>query len=384
MSRRIAGFLLWCLGVAALAGCGLNLFAHREPWRTDAEEACLAQKEVQATAYTEPMRAINGPGTCGMDHPFRVAALAQGTIPLSSKAVLACPAISTVDRWLAEVVQPAAETYFATTIAELKLGSYACRSQNNQAGAQISEHAYGNAVDIMAFRFADGRELTVVKGWRGEPQEQDFLREVFIGACRYFTTVLAPGSNAFHYDHIHMDLARHGGQRHICKPVIKWTPSSVPMAAAGADRSGRPDAGDGSPGTVPDIPAPPAAGPPRPATAPARQAGQPPPQAYPQSGYPQQARPAQPDYAAPRPSAGRNPAPASDDEFGEDESALDDGPPPTPPPARPAAAPAPPARQPPVYPSAAVVQATPPSPPPPAGGEPMVLRPPRPIGSGIY
>ena len=78
----------------------------------------------------------------------------------------------------------------------------------------------------MAFRFADGREVAVVKGWRGAPEEQEFLREVFTGACNYFTTVLGPGADAFHYDHFHLDLARHDprGERHVCKPVLKFTP----------------------------------------------------------------------------------------------------------------------------------------------------------------
>jgi len=78
----------------------------------------------------------------------------------------------------------------------------------------------------MAFRLADGREITVARGWRGAPDEQAFLREVFVGACGYFTTVLAPGADAFHYDHFHLDLARHDprGERRICQPDINFTP----------------------------------------------------------------------------------------------------------------------------------------------------------------
>ena len=82
----------------------------------------------------------------------------------------------------------------------------------------------------MAFILADGREIVVVKGWRGEPAEQDFLREVFVGACRYFTTVLGPGADSFHHDHIHLDLARHDprGERGICKPMLKFAPRLEP------------------------------------------------------------------------------------------------------------------------------------------------------------
>ena len=78
----------------------------------------------------------------------------------------------------------------------------------------------------MSFKLADGYVITVKGGWRGTEAEQGFLREVFLGACQRFTTVLAPGSNVFHYDHIHVDLARHDprGLKRICQPLIKFTP----------------------------------------------------------------------------------------------------------------------------------------------------------------
>ena len=90
-------------------------------------------------------------------------------------------------------MKPAALLYFGVPVVDIKAGSYSCRPRNNQAGAKVSEHAFGNAMDVMGFVFADGRQLMVVKGWRGDPADQEFLREVFVGACRYFTTVLAPG-----------------------------------------------------------------------------------------------------------------------------------------------------------------------------------------------
>jgi hypothetical protein len=225
LSRNLILSALLC---AAVAGCGLFAFEQRAAWRGQAEEACLASKQVQASAYMQPIRAMSGPGVCGMDHPFRVTAFAEGSVALTSRATLACPAISTTDRWLAEIVQPAAMLYFGSPVAKMNAGSYSCRSMNNQAGAARSEHSYGNAVDIMSLTLADGRLITVKKGWRGAPEEQEFLREIFVGACRYFSTVLAPGSNAFHYDHIHVDLARHAKGRKICKPILKFTPRIDP------------------------------------------------------------------------------------------------------------------------------------------------------------
>src|SRR6185503_19559856 len=63
-----------------------------------------------------------------------------------------------------------------------------------------------------------GRRITVKDGWKGSPEEQGFLRDVQGSACDQFTTVLAPGSNRFHYDHIHVDLMRRSSGRRICQP----------------------------------------------------------------------------------------------------------------------------------------------------------------------
>jgi len=45
------------------------------------------------------------------------------------------------------------------------------------------------------------------------------LRDVQAAACQQFNTVLAPGSNAYHYDHIHVDLMRRASRRQICEPA---------------------------------------------------------------------------------------------------------------------------------------------------------------------
>jgi hypothetical protein len=166
-----------------------------------------------------------------MDYPFKVSAFNNGAVGLKSKVTLACPIIPRIDTWLDEIVRPAAEMYFGVPLADIKAGSYSCRPRNNQRGAKLSEHSFGNALDVMGFVLADGREVSVVKGWRGrDPAEQEFLREAFVGACRYFTTVLGPGSDAFHYDHFHIDLARHDprGERRICKPILKFSPRIDP------------------------------------------------------------------------------------------------------------------------------------------------------------
>jgi hypothetical protein len=142
-----------------------------------------------------------------------------GSVEVKPAATLACPLVAALDRWMAQSVQPAAQRWFRQPVVEIKqISAYSCRSMNNQRGARISEHAFGNALDVAAFVLADGRVVKVKDGWRGPPEEQGFLRDVQGTACAQFTTVLAPGADAFHYDHIHVDLMRRANGRRICQP----------------------------------------------------------------------------------------------------------------------------------------------------------------------
>jgi hypothetical protein len=143
-----------------------------------------------------------------------------GSVALKPAATLACPIVSVLDRWIADSVQPAAQRWFGARVVEIKqISAYSCRGMNGNPNAHISEHAFGNALDIAAFTLADGRRISVKDGWHGLPEEQGFLRDVQGAACQQFNTVLAPGSNQYHYDHIHVDLMRRASRRIICEPA---------------------------------------------------------------------------------------------------------------------------------------------------------------------
>ncbi len=145
---------------------------------------------------------------------------AVGPVSVKPAATLACPIVSMLDRWFAESVQPAAQRWFGVRVVEIKqISAYSCRGMNGNPHAHISEHAFGNALDIAAFTLADGRRITVKTGWHGMPEEQGFLRDVQGGACQMFNTVLAPGSNPQHADHFHVDLMRRSSGRIICQPA---------------------------------------------------------------------------------------------------------------------------------------------------------------------
>ena len=90
---------------------------------------------------------------------------------------------------------------------------------NGNAYAHISEHAFGNALDIAEFELADGRKVSVQYGWHGAPEVQGFMHDVQGAACEEFSTVLAPGANIYHYNHIHVDLMRRSSGRSICEPA---------------------------------------------------------------------------------------------------------------------------------------------------------------------
>src|SRR3712207_2460841 len=100
MRRGIVAFVALTLVGLGVTGCGLFRFQQREPWRAQAEEACLSQRLVQPTAYMSRASAIDGPGACGISYPFKVAAFSGGTVGLSRQATLACPIIPTIDGWL--------------------------------------------------------------------------------------------------------------------------------------------------------------------------------------------------------------------------------------------------------------------------------------------
>jgi hypothetical protein len=160
---------------------------------------------------------------------------AVGPVAIKPVATLACPIVSALDRWLADAVQPAAQRWFGVRVVEIKqISAYSCRGMNGDSRAHISEHAFGNALDVAAVVLADGRRISVKDGWKGMPEEQGFLRDVQGAACQLFNTVLAPGSNVYHYDHIHVDLMRRSSRRIICKPAAM---SGEEVAARAGGRS---------------------------------------------------------------------------------------------------------------------------------------------------
>jgi hypothetical protein len=189
-----------------------------------------------ARPFYRPATSIEAsPPTPGPPAGQRITA-AIGPVAIKPAATLACPIVSALDQWIMTAVQPAALRWFGQPVVGIRqISAYSCRGMNGSRHARISEHAFGNALDVAAFTLADGRIVTIKRGWHGTPEEQGFLRDVQGAACQGFSTVLAPGSNRFHYDHMHVDLMRRRSGRVVCKP----SPMPGEVAAARAAQRGR-------------------------------------------------------------------------------------------------------------------------------------------------
>jgi hypothetical protein len=199
--------------VAALASCSNGRRAAE--FTLDGVAAPEGQCPVnpQQFAQATPIPDFHEGNGCGISHGYRIFAI--GDVGFSQPAMVTCDAADALNMWIASSVQPTAQAVYGQRVVAFKVAaSYACRPRNNVRGAKLSEHGQGDAIDIAAFTLADGREVTVLTNYYGTAQDQRFLRRVRAQACGVFHTVLGPGSDPYHRDHIHLDrqrLRRNGG-----------------------------------------------------------------------------------------------------------------------------------------------------------------------------
>lgn len=152
--------------------------------------------------------------SCSVDNPVLVSGLPNG-IEVAPPSLMACPVAESLARWMTDAVAPEAERHFQSAPTKLLIGtSYQCRDQRN--GEKLSEHAFGNGVDVMGFEFAKRAPLTIATHPADSP-EGTFQSAVQKAACPIFTTVLGPGSDAAHGDHLHLDMRERKGDYRICQ-----------------------------------------------------------------------------------------------------------------------------------------------------------------------
>lgn len=174
----------------------------------DADPACAALSANQQVIF-EKMPPITA-GACGAPSPIQVAAIVLNDgsrVTISPAATMRCATAQALADWVRGGILPAAQTHLKEPITELKnAASYDCRGRNRVKGAKLSEHGKANAIDIGAFRRASGDWIEVGKAGKAQP----FFDAVRKNACGPFTTVLGPGSDGYHEEHLHVDLAQRG------------------------------------------------------------------------------------------------------------------------------------------------------------------------------
>lgn len=186
-----------------------------------ADEAALAQCERRLRALGaefERRPAIDGPGRCGMPAAYAVTKIARG-VTIAPETQLDCETVLATARWVRRVVAPAARVFGnEVRLTGIRQAStYVCRTRNGRPGAKISEHARGGAIDITTFEFEGRENLAVAPRQRKGSAAEAFQKAVRAGACLHFRTVLGPGADAFHDDHIHLDLANRRADYRLCQ-----------------------------------------------------------------------------------------------------------------------------------------------------------------------
>jgi len=174
------------------------------------EMACRAELTRLGVVFTT-RPAISEPQGCKVDFPLEVTRLGRD-MALTPAAIMNCGVARAAARFLQGEASRIAEARLGARINGISHAStYVCRPRNG--GSKLSEHAFANALDIAAFDLADGRSVTVRAYGPVDIDSRDFLRDIRGAACGPFKTVLGPGSDADHADHLHLDLAqrRNGG-----------------------------------------------------------------------------------------------------------------------------------------------------------------------------
>jgi hypothetical protein len=183
--------------------------------------ACrLALTEAIAIAPSIPD--IRGPGDCGGEDLVRLEAVVlpdKRRVALKPAATLRCTMASAIADWIRTDMAPLA-TSLGSVVSDLdNFDSFDCRGRNGVAGAKMSEHGRANALDVRGLKLANGRSISLTDRTVSREVRESVLHSV----CARFSTVLGPGSDGYHEDHIHLDLMERHNNYKICQWNV-WDP----------------------------------------------------------------------------------------------------------------------------------------------------------------
>jgi len=183
--------------------------------------ACrLALTEEIAIAPSIPD--IHGADGCGGEDLVRLEAVVlpdKRRVSVKPAAILRCAMASAIADWIRTDIAPLAAS-LGSVISDLdNFDSFECRGRNRVLGARLSEHGRANALDVRALKLANGQSITLVD----RTVSRELRESVLHSACARFSTVLGPGSDWYHEDHIHLDLMERHNNYKICQWDV-WDP----------------------------------------------------------------------------------------------------------------------------------------------------------------
>jgi hypothetical protein len=178
------------------------------------DQVCLARLRAADARFDVAAMPSASKAACVIEVPVRLKSVMTRTstateIRLPEEPVVSCRFAEQLAAWLGHLVAPVVAGRMSTNVKAVRTGpGYACRNRNGAATGKLSAHALGQAIDISGFELANGKFVSVKPD--GDEAMRDVVDSVRTAACGWFTTVLGPGSDAAHTDHMHVDIAPHG------------------------------------------------------------------------------------------------------------------------------------------------------------------------------
>lgn len=198
-----------------------NPMTEREPIRPrtvmpPSEVSCRAELRRLGVQFRDIPRISDGP-SCGIEHPVLLSGF-SGNIALKPATKLNCQTTLALAKWVKFELAPSSRYRYLSGVKTIEsMGGYSCRRMNNsrQRRNPMSEHARGNAIDLGKFVLKNGKRIDVRKKNIFAFRERGLLNTVRDDSCKYFHTVLGPGSNKEHWNHFHFDLrSRKSGSKY--------------------------------------------------------------------------------------------------------------------------------------------------------------------------
>ena len=172
-------------------------------------EACaslLAQANQKNLIRTQAV--ADSGGECPLNNVVRVRDF--GPVSLNGSFLASWPLALSSALFVSQQARPLTKRFTGSELTRIEhLGSFACRNIYHRPDARRSEHATAEALDIAAFRLANGERVTVLNGWKSA-KTQPWLKALLAASCGYYGNGLGPEYNAAHASHFHLGMRGFG------------------------------------------------------------------------------------------------------------------------------------------------------------------------------